>query len=146
GSERQWPRLCAELELPELATDPRFADNDARVRHRDQLRPILADRFAEADSTHWLRRLDEAGVPSGPVNSVLAAFEQPQSVARGMRASVTHPTLGEMPQIGLPYKLSETPASIRTAPPTLGEHSAEILGELGYSADEVERMRSEGVI
>jgi crotonobetainyl-CoA:carnitine CoA-transferase CaiB-like acyl-CoA transferase len=146
GSERQWPRLCEELDLPELAADQRFADNDARVRHRDQLRPILAERFAEADSTHWLRRLDEAGVPCGPVNSVLAAFEQPQAVARGMRASVTHPTLGEMPQIGLPYKLSVTPASIRTAPPMLGEHSVQILGELGYSADEVAALRTEGVI
>jgi crotonobetainyl-CoA:carnitine CoA-transferase CaiB-like acyl-CoA transferase len=146
GSERQWPKLCEELDLPELAADPRFADNDARVRHRDQLRPILAERFAEADSIHWLTRLDEAGVPSGPVNSVLAAFEQPQAVARGMRASVTHPTLGEMPQIGLPYKLSGTPASIRTAPPLLGEHSGEILAELDYSPDEVAALRSEGVI
>jgi glutaryl-CoA transferase len=146
GSERQWPRLCEELDLPELVTDERFADNDARVRHRDQLRPILAERFAEADSTHWLRRLDEAGVPCGPVNSVLAAFEQPQAVARGMRASVTHPTLGEMPQIGLPYKLSQTPASIRTAPPILGEHTAEVLAELGYAAPEIEQLRAEGVI
>jgi crotonobetainyl-CoA:carnitine CoA-transferase CaiB-like acyl-CoA transferase len=146
GSERQWPRLCQELELPDLATDARFADNGARVRHRDELRPILAARFREADSTHWLRRLDEAGIPCGPVNSVLAAFEQPQAVARGMRVEVEHPTLGSVPQIGLPYKLSATPASIRSAPPLLGEHSAEILAELGYSPADVERLRSDGVI
>src|SRR6186997_1087284 len=88
GSERQWPRLCNELELPDLATDERFADNGARVRNRAELRPILAARFMEADSTHWLRRLDEAGIPCGPVNSVLAAFDQPQAVARGMRVEV----------------------------------------------------------
>jgi crotonobetainyl-CoA:carnitine CoA-transferase CaiB-like acyl-CoA transferase len=146
GSERQWPRLCNELELPDLATDERFADNGARVRNRAELRPILAARFMEADSTHWLRRLDEAGIPCGPVNSVLAAFDQPQAVARGMRVEVEHPTLGSVPQIGLPYKLSATPASIRSAPPLLGEHSAEILGELGYSAHDVERLRSDGVI
>jgi crotonobetainyl-CoA:carnitine CoA-transferase CaiB-like acyl-CoA transferase len=146
ASERQWRRLCEELDLPDLADDARFASNDARVRHRDQLRPILADAFAEADSGHWLQRLDEAGIPCGPVNSILAAFDQPQAVARGMRASVTHPVLGEMPQVGLPYKLSATPASIRTAPPMLGEHSDEVLGELGYSAAEIETLRSEGVI
>lgn len=146
GSERQWPKLCAELDLPELATDTRFADNGARVRNRELLRPILAARLAEADTTAWLRRLDEAGIPCGPVNSILAAFEQPQAVAREMRVQVDHPTLGTVPQVGLPYKLSATPASIRTAPPLLGEHSEQILSELGYSADQVAALRDSGVI
>ena len=146
GSERQWPRLCQELELPELATDERFADNGARVRNRAELRPILAARFSEADSGHWLRRLDEAGIPCGPVNDVLAAFGQPQAVARGMRVEIEHPSLGRVPQIGLPYKLSATPASIRSAPPLLGEHSEEILVELGFSSEDVERLRSDRVI
>jgi crotonobetainyl-CoA:carnitine CoA-transferase CaiB-like acyl-CoA transferase len=140
GSERQWPRLCASLGLAELAADPRFADNGARVRHRDELRPELADRFASATSDHWLALLDEAGVPCGPVNDVLAAFEQPQAVARGMRASVNHPMLGELPQIGLPYNLSATPASIRTAPPLLGEHSRDILRELGYDDEAISAL------
>lgn len=146
GSERQWSELCDELDLPDLADDERFADNGARVRNRDVLRPILAAAFAEADSEHWLQRLDEAGIPSGPVNTVLGAFEQPQAVARGMRVEVQHPSLGSVPQIGLPYKLSATPASIRSAPPLLGEHSAEILAELGYSPADIERLRSDGVI
>ena len=146
GSERQWPRLCAALELDELAADPRFVDNDARVRHRDQLRPIIAELFAEADSAHWLRLLDEAGVPSGPVNDVLSAFEQPQARWLQMRAEIQHPTLGPMPQIGLPYKLSVTPASIRSAPPLLGEHSAEILAELGYDEPAVAKLRELGVV
>jgi crotonobetainyl-CoA:carnitine CoA-transferase CaiB-like acyl-CoA transferase len=146
GSERQWPKLCAELDLAELATDVRFADNGARVRNRHVLRPILAARFAEADAEHWLRRLDEAGIPCAPVNSVLAAFKQPQAVARQMRVEVDHPTLGSVPQVGLPYKLSATPASIRSAPPLLGEHSAEVLDELGYSAAQIDALRAEGVI
>jgi crotonobetainyl-CoA:carnitine CoA-transferase CaiB-like acyl-CoA transferase len=146
GSERQWPKLCAELELPDLVDDERFATNGARVRNRAALRPIVAARFAGADSAHWLRRLDEAEIPCGPVNSVLDAFAQPQAVAREMRVEVEHPTLGPLPQVGLPYKLSATPASIRSAPPLLGEHSAEILAELGYSPSDVERLRSERVI
>jgi len=146
GSERQWPKLCAELDLPELAADARFADNGARVRNRAVLRPILAARLAEADSTHWLRRLEEAGIPCGPVNSVLAAFEQPQAITREMRVKVDHPTLGSVPQVGLPYKLSATPASIRSAPPLLGEHSDQILAEVGYSSAEIDRLRSDGVI
>ncbi len=146
GSEKQWPKLCEALDLPELATDERFTTNDGRVRRRAQLRPILAEAFRQADSGHWLERLDALGVPSGPVNSVLAAFEQPQAVARGMRVEVEHPTLGPVPQIGLPYKLSATPASIRSAPPLLGEHSAEILEELGYADSDVAALRAKGVI
>ena len=146
GSERQWPKLCDQLDLPDLADDERFADNGARVRNRDVLRPILAACFKGADSAHWLRRFDEAGIPCGPVNTVLRAFEQPQAVARGMRVEVEHPTLGRVPQIGLPYKLSATPASIRSAPPLLGEHSAQILAELGYTAAEIQNLRETGAI
>ena len=146
GSERQWPRLCEAIGLAELATDPRFTDNDSRVRNRDELRPIIAEQLAEADSERWRRLLDEAGVPCGPVNDVLAAFAMPQAVARGMRTSVDHPSLGEMPQIGVPFKLSETPASIRTAPPLLGEHADEILAELGYDAAAITSLRAAGVI
>ncbi|HYI23721.1 MAG TPA: CoA transferase [Candidatus Limnocylindrales bacterium] len=146
GSERQWPRLCAVLEIDELANDPRFATNDARVRNRAELRPIIAELFARADSVHWLARLSEAGVPCGPVNDVLGAFEQPQARAREMRVSVEHPTLGPVEQIGIPIKLSATPASIRTAPPLLGEHSADVLADLGYSEEEIAALRATGAI
>ena len=145
GSERQWPRFCAALGLDDLAADERFADNGRRVRHRDLLRPLIAARLAERPSTDWLAALDAAQVPCGPVNDVLAAFEQPQAVARGMRVDVEHPVLGRLPQIGLPYKLSQTPASIRSAPPLLGEHSAEILAELGYSDEDAGRLLSDDV-
>ena len=146
GSERQWPRLCAALSLDALADDPRFATNDLRVRNRAELRPLLAERFVTAVSTDWLAALDAAEVPCGPVNSVLEAFAQAQAEARGMTMVVNHPRLGPIRQVGLPYKLSATPASIRSAPPLLGEHSAEILAELGYNEAEVTSLRAEGVI
>ena len=146
ATERQWPRLCAALGTPELEADPRFADNGARVRNRDALRPQLAQILASRPSADWLAALDAAQVPCGPVNDVLAAFASPQAVARGMRVEVEHPLLGPMPQVGLPYKLSATPASIRSAPPLLGEHADEILAELGYTAAEVAELRSSEVL
>jgi formyl-CoA transferase/CoA:oxalate CoA-transferase len=146
GSERQWPRLCEALDLPDLGSDARFADNDGRVRARSELRPLLAGRFASAPTAQWLARLDAAQVPCGPVNDVVAAFAQPQAQLRDMDLTVEHPRLGSVRQIGLPYKLSETPAAIKSAPPLLGEHTAEILSELGYDKEAVALLRTSEVI
>jgi len=146
ATERQWPRLCSAMGLPELVDDPLFAANDARVRNRDELRPRLAATFVTRPTSAWLAALDAAQVPCGPVNDVHAAFAQPQAVARDMRVDVTHPVLGVLPQVGIPFKLSATPASIRSAPPLLGEHSVEILGELGYDAAAIAGLRKDKVI
>ncbi len=146
GSERQWPRLCTALGLEALAADERFATNDLRVRNRAVLRPLLAERFAARNSSEWLAALDAAGVPCGPVNDVLAAFAQPQARAREMEVTIEHPSLGPIRQVGLPYKLSATPASIRSAPPLLGEHADEILAELGYDPAAIAALRSSGII
>ncbi|HUG29692.1 MAG TPA: CaiB/BaiF CoA-transferase family protein [Candidatus Limnocylindria bacterium] len=146
GSERQWPRLCAALDLPDLADHHDYADNERRVRHRATLRPILAERFAGLPSAQWLARLDAAQVPCGPVNDVLAAFAQPQASARGMVVDVVHPQLGSIRQVASPIKSSASTAAVRSAPPTLGEHSDEILGELGYDETNIDRLRTDGVI
>jgi crotonobetainyl-CoA:carnitine CoA-transferase CaiB-like acyl-CoA transferase len=134
GSERQWPRLCDALGLGELVMDERYATNGGRVDHRGTLRPILAARFARRSTGYWLAALDAAEIPCGPINDVATAFASTQAQARAMTVDVVHPLLGAVRQVGLPFTLSATPASIRTAPPLLGEHTSEILADLGYDA------------
>ena len=133
--------------MPGLATEARFATNGDRVDRRDELIPILAARFATEPSATWLARLDDAGIPAGPILDVPAAFDSPQ--ARAARRAVSRSSTrcsGPVDQVGIPFELSGTPASIRTAPPTLGEHTDEILAELGYDDDATRRLRAAGVI
>jgi crotonobetainyl-CoA:carnitine CoA-transferase CaiB-like acyl-CoA transferase len=146
GSERQWPRFCLAIGMAELATDPRFATNGARVEHRDELRPLIAEQLMGRTSDEWLTRLHDADVPSGRINDVVAALAQPQAQARSMTATVEHPLLGPIRQVGIPFKLAATPASIRSAPPMLGEHADEILAELGFDPDAIARLRADGIV
>jgi crotonobetainyl-CoA:carnitine CoA-transferase CaiB-like acyl-CoA transferase len=146
GSERQWPRFCDALGVPELARDPRFATNGDRVEHRADLVPILADRFATATSAEWLATLDGADVPAGPLLDVLEAFSTPQAEALGSRVPMTHPVLGRVDQVRSPFDFTSTPAEVRTPPPLLGEHSNEILAELGYEHDAIEQLRHDRAI
>jgi crotonobetainyl-CoA:carnitine CoA-transferase CaiB-like acyl-CoA transferase len=146
GSERQWPRLCDALGLPALAADPRFRTNGDRVERRAELRPILAARFAAASTAEWLTSLDAAAIPSGPINDVLTAFATAEAVALGMTVEQEHPAWGTVRQVGIPFLLAGTPASIRTPPPTLGQDTDEILGDLGLSTTEIDALRARGVV
>jgi crotonobetainyl-CoA:carnitine CoA-transferase CaiB-like acyl-CoA transferase len=146
GSERQWQRLGPAIGLPELATEARFATNGGRVEHREELIPILARRFTEAATAAWLERLEAAGIPCGPILDVVTALDSPQARALGSRVALEHPELGRVDQVASPFSLSGTPASIRTPPPLLGEHTDEILAELGYDAVAVGRLRRDGVV
>ncbi len=146
GSERQWLRLCEALGIPEVGMDPRFATNGDRVERRDELVPMLAARFASDTSAAWLARLDAAEVPAGPLLDVLEAFSTPQAEAIGARVPMTHPALGFVDQIRSPFDFAATPASIRTPPPLLGEHSDAVLAELGFDAAAVASFRAGGVV
>ena len=146
GSERQWPRFCKALGVPELATDPRFATNGDRVERRAELVPLLAARLATATSAEWLVLLDAADVPAGPLLDVLEAFDTPQARAVNARVPMAHPALGAVDQVRSPFDFSITPTSIRTPPPLLGEHSDEILSELGYDAAAIARLRADAVV
>ncbi len=146
GSERQWGRFCEALGVPDLAADPRFTSNGDRVERRDELVPILAARFLERGTADWRDALDAAEIPNGPINDVLEAFASPEAVALGMTVEQEHPAWGVVRQVGIPFRFSATPASIRTPPPTLGQDSDEILGGIGYGAEEIAGLRARDVI
>ncbi len=146
GNDRQFESLCRALAYPEWATDPRFATNPGRVKHRAVLVPLLEQILATASTAAWETKLLAAGVPCGPVNDIPTALADPQAQARGMVQTVDHAD-GPLSLVGPVPKLSATPAMIRKAPPRLGEHTDAVLGELlGYSAAQCAQLRADGVL
>ena len=146
GNDDIWRRLCKALGLDELPDDPRFLTNKDRVAHRSDLRPIFDRVIKTRSRAEWVERLMKAGVPCGSVREISEVLADPQIAARGMVAEVDHPTVGKARVIGSPLKLSETPSSVRTAPPTLGQHTDAVLTEIGYDSVAIADLRATGVI
>ncbi len=146
GSDGLWQRFTAATGLDELTDDPRYVTNPDRVTNRDTLIPRITKALAARGCAEWTDRLNAAGVPAGPVNTVPAALEQPQVAAREMVVELEHPVAGMLRMLGTPLKLSAQPASIRRPPPVLGQHTDEILAEAGYSAGRIAELREAGVI
>jgi crotonobetainyl-CoA:carnitine CoA-transferase CaiB-like acyl-CoA transferase len=146
GSDGLWRRFTAATGLDELTDDPRYATNPARVSHRDTLVPAITKALAARGCVEWADLLNAAGVPAGPVNTVPAALEQPQVAAREMVVEVEHPVAGTLKMLGSPLKLSGQPVSIRRPPPTLGQHTDQVLAEAGYTAAEITGLREAGII
>jgi crotonobetainyl-CoA:carnitine CoA-transferase CaiB-like acyl-CoA transferase len=146
GSDRLWRRFAEAIGHADLAEDPRFATNPDRVRNRDTLIPLITEALSGRSCAEWTERLNEAGVPAGPVNTVPAALEHPQVTAREMVTEIEHPVAGTVRMLGSPIKLSAQPAAIRRPPPVLGQHTAEILAEAGYSAADISELRDAGVV
>lgn len=149
GNDHQFRRYCAAAGMPQLADDPRFATNAARVRHRDELVGIISDVSRRETTQHWLEALERSGVPCGPVNTIDQVFADPQVEHRQMKIRMAYPGSqeGAVPLIGNPLKLSATPVTYRLAPPRLGQDTADVLGELlGLDATELAALRRDGVI
>ncbi len=130
NSQPLWRKFCAAIGRPELAGDPRFADNPARVAHRQELVALLDAVLSRHGTQHWVDLLTAAGIPVGPVMSYDEVFADPQAKAREMVAEIDHPTAGHQRTLGIPVKLSATPGKLRRPAPRLGEHTEEILAEL----------------
>jgi formyl-CoA transferase/CoA:oxalate CoA-transferase len=146
GSDGLWRRFTAATGLGDLTDDPRYATNPDRVRNRDTLRPRIEAALAARTSAEWTELLGAAGVPAGPVATVPEALEHPQVAAREMVVELEHPVAGKLKTLGSPLKLSGNPASIRCPPPTLGQHTDEVLAELGMNAQEIVSLREKGIV
>jgi len=134
GNDEQFKKFCDVIARPELASDERFATNAGRVRNNATLTPILAEVLVAQDRDHWVERCARAGVPCGPINSVPEAFADPQVKQRGMLIDIAHPVAGSVPQVASPMRFQNAPLSYDRAPPLIGQHTDEILRELGWSA------------
>jgi crotonobetainyl-CoA:carnitine CoA-transferase CaiB-like acyl-CoA transferase len=145
ATNAQFQRFCAALEAPELASDPRFATNALRQAARSELNREIALRLSNGTRQEWLARLEEHGIPAGPILDIKEAFASPLATARGMRVEVDHPRAGPIGQVGAPWKLDGTSSPIRLAPPTLGQHTSEVLRDwLGYDREEIENATAPG--
>ena len=146
GNDDQYQRFCTATGLQELLADARFSTNPQRVANEPALKALIEPVIRRRTRDDWIRDFAAAGVPCGAVRSVSEALSDPQVSARKMVEAVEHAVLGPLKVLGTPIKLSATPASVRTAPPTLGQHTDAVLGELGLSAAEIKELRQRGVI
>ena len=147
GNDGQFARFCEIAGRPQWSSDPRFATNPQRVRHRDELVGLIAARLRERPAREWLAKLEPAGVPCGPINDLQQVFDDPQVVHRRMRVSAPHPAAGQVSMVANPIKFSATPIAHDRAPPLLGEHTHEVLRTmLDMDAAEIARLQTEGVI
>jgi len=146
GSDNIWNVFCQYVGHDELARVDRFATNASRIAHYDDLLPIVREIIRHKRTDEWLSELRRVGVPWGRINTVAEALSDPHVIERGMIVELEHPALGWVKSLATPVHLSDTPLVYHRHPPALGEHSDEVLAELGYSPSEIGQLREQGVI
>jgi crotonobetainyl-CoA:carnitine CoA-transferase CaiB-like acyl-CoA transferase len=149
GNDEQFERFCEFAECIEMTTDPLFSTNGARVKNREIIVPLIRKIIKKKPSKYWLEGFENRGVSCGPINRLDEVFADDQVIAREMQLKMDHPATGNRPidLIASPIRMSETPISYRHSPPILGQHTDEVLQDIGeFSSDEIAILRSEGVI
>ena len=146
ANQANWLKLTEAIAAPELAADPRFADNAARLVNREALVATLTPVFRTRAKADWLGILEAAGVPAGPVLDIAEMHGDPQAQARGMITQAPHSLLGAVKTLGSPITFSENPDEITRGAPLLGEHTREVLLEYGYSGGEIDRLIADGAV
>ena len=147
GNDKQFARLCDLIQKPELAKDSRFALNAARVENRAELINLLQPIFLMQTVDEWLEKIEQAEIPCGPINTLDQTFSMPQVKAREMLIEMPHPTIGKLPLVGSPLKMSATPVDYKLPPPRLGEHTAEILKSMiGATPAQIDEWKRKSVI
>ena len=147
GNDNLFNKFCEVAGCQALAQDPRFVTNAKRVENREEITAQLNAVFAKRTTREWVEMLEAAGVPNGPINNIAQVFEEPQIVARGVKIEMDHPTAGKVPLVASPMRFSATPVAYKLPPPTLGQHTDEILRDvLKLDAAEIARLRSEKIV
>ena len=147
GNDGQFAKFCEVIGAPEWPADPRFATNPQRVRHRDLMVRLITEKLAAKPAREWLRLLEPAGVPCGPINDLDQVFADPQVRHRRMQVRAPHPAAGEVTMVANPIKFSATPIAHDRAPPLLGEHTIAVLHDvLGMDGEAIEALRRDKVV
>ena len=146
GNDAQWRRFCPMLGIEEVVDDPRFATNKARVDHFDEVVALVQAKIATAPVAHWLAQCLVAGIPCSPIHTLEEALQHPQVAARGLVQTTEHPDVKALPSVAFPVRFEGQPAQSISAPPLLGQHTAEILAGIGYDAGAIADLCESGVV